>query len=30
MSAIFAWVIWKVPIGAPKALRSRTYSSVAS
>ncbi|MDT4857589.1 hypothetical protein FQZ97_920190 [compost metagenome] len=24
MSAILAWVIWNVPIGAPKALRSFT------
>ena len=24
MSAILAWVIWKVPIAAPKALRSFT------
>ena len=24
MSASLAWVIWKVPIGAPKALRSLT------
>ena len=30
MSAILAWVIWNVPIGAPKALRSFTYASVAS
>ena len=30
MSAIFAWVIWKVPIGWPKALRSRDHCSVAS
>src|SRR5690606_40369841 len=26
MSAILAWVIWKVPIAAPKALRSFTRS----
>jgi hypothetical protein len=24
MSAILAWIIWKEPIGAPKALRSFT------
>ena len=24
MSAILAWIIWKLPIGPPKALRSRT------
>ena len=30
MSAILAWVIWKVPMAAPNALRSLTYSRVAS
>ncbi|KAG0895868.1 hypothetical protein G6F32_017401 [Rhizopus arrhizus] len=30
MSAILAWVIRKVPMAAPKALRSFTYSRVAS
>ena len=30
MSAILDWVIWNVPIGAPKALRSRDHCRVAS
>ena len=30
MSAILAWVIWNAPIGWPNALRSFTYSRVAS